>query len=123
MLAVTIDVQNKASKNSQIPHLEEVLSASVIKHFELAYETGWKFLKEYLQHIHGIEALSPKSAFRGAFSAGILPEKLYQELNQLADARNTTTHIYDQILAREIAQDIIKHQKSLEQLLQLCKIN
>ena len=29
----------------------DLLSAGVIQHFELAYETPWKFLKQYLDDI------------------------------------------------------------------------
>ncbi len=34
------------------PIMQDLVNAGVIKHFELAYETAWKFLKEYLTYTY-----------------------------------------------------------------------
>ena len=64
------------------PVMQNLITAGVIKHFELTYETAWKFLKEYLANVYNCEALSPKQVFRECekykiFSTIILLSKLY----------------------------------------------
>jgi hypothetical protein len=39
----------------------------------------------------------------------VLSEYITNELIMLADARNTTTHIYDQVLAQEVCDSIVSH--------------
>ena len=41
------------------------------------------------------------------------------ELITLADARNTTTHIYDQILAQEVCNAIVKHYHIFGKILEI----
>ena len=101
------------------PIMQNLITAGVIKHFELTYETAWKFLKEYLAKIYNCEALSPKQVFRECEKYKIFSTIIINELITLADARNTTTHIYNQILAQEVCDSIIKHYQVLGQILQL----
>ncbi len=37
--------------------------AGTVQHFEMAYETCWKFLKIYLEIKYDVEENSPKSVF------------------------------------------------------------
>jgi nucleotidyltransferase substrate binding protein (TIGR01987 family) len=101
------------------PVMQDLITAGVIKHFELAYETAWKFLKEYLANVHNCEALSPKQVFRECEKYQIFPTIIINELITLADARNTTTHIYNQILAQEVCDSIVKHYQVLGQILKI----
>ena len=97
------------------------MSSGIIQHFEVVYETAWKLLKQYLQDIHGIEAASPKAVFRACFSAGIFSEMITNEFIKLSDDRNTTSHIYDQQLARAITQDILKHYEAFGRILDIVR--
>ena len=99
--------------------MENLITAGVIKHFELTYETAWKFLKEYLAHVYNCEALSPKQIFRECEKYKVFSTITVNELITLADARNTTTHIYNQILAQEVCNSITKHYHVLGELLKL----
>jgi|SRR5581483_3726686 len=49
---------------AQNPIAQDLFTAGVIKHFELAYETAWKFLKQYLLETYEIDITSPKQVFR-----------------------------------------------------------
>jgi len=91
--------------------------AGVIKHFELVYETAWKFLKEYLRIIHGVDVGSPKGVFRACRVAKVLPDNLVGELLVLADIRNATAHIYDRILAHDVFESVEQHKGTFEQVL------
>jgi nucleotidyltransferase substrate binding protein (TIGR01987 family) len=101
---------------------EDLFTAGVIKHFELAYETGWKFLKEYLREKHNHEALSPKAIFRACQDYRVFPEIMVNDLITLADVRNNTTHIYNQILAQEVCNEIEKHYEVFGKILEMIKI-
>lgn len=101
---------------------ESLFTAGVIKHFELAYETGWKFLKEYLKEKHNHEYLSPKAIFRACQDYRVFPEIMVNDLITLADARNNTTHIYNQILAQEVCDEIEKHYEVFGKILEMIKI-
>lgn len=105
----------RESKSNEINYqdMDDALSAAVIQHFEITYETVWKLLKQYLADIHDIEMNSPKMVFRACHTYGILPETITNELITLADARNTSTHIYNQVLAKEVRNSIVRHHQVL----------
>lgn len=91
------------------PIADDLFKAGVIKHFELAYETAWKFLKQYFAEVYHQDFSSPKSVFRACETYRLVPQYIVNELITLADARNTTTHIYDQVLAQEVCDSIVRH--------------
>ena len=122
-LSRSLETQEKYKKLAEEDNnLFQMHSAGVIQHFEMAYETCWKFLKEYLQQTKEIDLASPKAIFRTCYSQGILSLKITEELSQLSDARNKTTHIYNQILAKEVSSDILKHQQVFAEILDLLKL-
>lgn len=93
--------------------------ASVIKNFELTYETCWKFLRHYLFEKEGVEANSPRMVFRACSEREILPKELAEELVVLIDARNETVHTYDQEVAERVIADILKHSQVFARVLEL----
>jgi len=98
--------------------LDDLISAGVIQHFEIAYETAWKFLKQYIYDIYNVEVTSPKTTFRACLTHNLLPAETVDELSELADARNMTTHMYDQVLAQEVCNAVIKHYQALGKILE-----
>ena len=86
--------------------IRENLVASIIKHFEMCYEASWKFLKYYVEY-HFEEVLnSPNQVFRQCFVSGLLDEQTVEGLLRINEARNTTTHTYDEEKAQEICMRI-----------------
>jgi nucleotidyltransferase substrate binding protein (TIGR01987 family) len=119
-LGNVIELQEQLEISAALnPVMQNLITAGVIKHFELTYETAWKFLKEYLAKTYNCEALSPKQVFRECEKYQIFSTIMVNELITLADARNTTTHIYNQILAQEVCDAIVKHYQVLGQILEL----
>lgn len=87
-------------------NIRKHLVASTIKHFEMCYEASWKFLKYYLEiHFNEI-ANSPKQVFRQCFIFGLLDEQTVEELLDIIEIRNTTTHTYDEEKVQEICKRI-----------------
>lgn len=86
--------------------IKKSLIASYIKHFELCYETAWKFLQAYLAEKHMIKIDSPKKIFRECFALGIIDEDTTKNLLDMSEARNATVHDYDEETARETCKRI-----------------
>jgi len=123
-LGKVIDLQEQLQLNAvSDPIMQDLINAGVIKHFELAYETAWKFLKEYLAYTYNCEATSPKLIFRECEKYRVFPQGIVNELITLADARNNTTHIYNQILAQEVCNSISKHYQVFGQILKMITID
>jgi nucleotidyltransferase substrate binding protein (TIGR01987 family) len=107
-----IEMQKKLNNIAlENPVADDLFRSGVIKHFELAYETAWKFLKQYIADVYHQDLVSPKAVFRACEQYQIFPQQIVNELITLADARNTTTHIYDQVLAREVCNSIVAHHR------------
>lgn len=77
----------------------EFIRDSVIQRFEFCWELAWKVLKLKLLE-EGIEALTPREAFREALAVGILHDG--NAWSQAQRMRNLTSHTYDETLAEEV---------------------
>lgn len=80
----------------------EIYHDSMIKRFELTYETFWKYLKVYLSIKHGIDVAAPKDVFRTCLRLNITNSEETNKLLEMVDSRNLTTHLYDQEMAHEV---------------------
>lgn len=78
---------------------------SEIKRFEFCADMIWKYLKLILDTQHGITALSPKSVYRASATAGIISEQESETLFKILEARNTTSHTYQE----KFAEERVKH--------------
>lgn len=77
----------------------------VIQRFEFTFELAWKSLKEYLID-QGVSAelQFPKRVLREAYAAGIINQEA--PWLDMLQARNTTSHVYDDKTAAAIAAQI-----------------
>lgn len=107
----------KGSKLAQaVARLEEALGDyqtypldsirdGVIQRFEFCTELAWKTTREYLIDQGFSEGInSPKSVMRKAYSSGLLREE--QTWIDLLDARNLTSHLYDENTAQKVFAQI-----------------
>lgn len=76
----------------------------VIQRFEFCTELAWKTLREYLLDQGYSEVNSPKSVMKQAYADGLLNEE--QAWIDLLNARNLTSHIYDEATANSVFQKI-----------------
>ncbi len=84
---------------------DDVMRDGVIQRFEFTFELAWKALKEYMQEQGSTSELQfPKQILREAYAARLIDDESVW-LSMLAD-RNTTSHLYDERLAADIAQRI-----------------
>lgn len=90
---------------------------ALIQRFEFTFELAWKTAAEVLRD-HGIvlELISPKTVLQAAYSVGYLDDE--EIWLRILEARNIMSHVYDEEIAIEIADDICKHYaKAIAELL------
>lgn len=85
-------------------HLYEM---ATIQAFEFSIELGWKLLKDYLKFQGVKEAMLPRDVIRQAFQAQLVTNG--QAWIDMLEARNKTSHTYDDaqaaVIVRRIRQD------------------
>ena len=96
--------------------MRQSLVASNVKHFEMCYESAWKFLQLYLEQKYNQQLNSPKKIFRECFALGIIDSDTTQELLNISEARNATVHDYDEETAQETSKRISSYYLILETL-------
>ncbi len=72
---------------------------SAIQRFEFTFELAWKATAAAAR-TQGVEARSPREAFKRAFSLGWIGDE--DVWLRMLDARNRTTHTYNEAVADEI---------------------
>lgn len=82
-------------------HLYEM---ATIQAFEFTIELGWKLLKDYLK-FQGIQEVTlPRDVVRQAFQAQLITDG--QTWIEMLEARNKTSHTYDDAQAAKIVQQV-----------------
>lgn len=86
---------------------QEAVMESTIQRFETCFDMLWKTLKRYLTEELGIADLpnSPKPLFRTAHENTIFREPL-EDWFRYSDARNNTSHDYDEEKARDCLEAV-----------------
>ncbi len=81
----------------------QLMQAGVIQNFEFTYELCWKFIKRWLENNLGsayVDGVSRKELFRIAAENRLITDvKVWWRYHE---ARNKTSHVYDQEVAAEI---------------------
>ena len=94
-----------------------ILRDALIQRFEYSTEAFWKYLKAYLQTEHNLSANSPREVIRTGLSAKLYIEETSQELLQMLDDRNLTSHTYVEELAQSIAHRIPDYSKNMSEVM------
>ena len=94
-----------------------ILRDALIQRFEYSTEAFWKYLKAFLQSEHNLSANSPREVIRAGLSAKLYSEVISQELLQMLDDRNLTSHTYVEELAESIAHCIPNYSKNMTEVM------
>jgi len=97
--------------------LQEAWRDSVITRFQLCYELLWKYGKHYLLVYLQADVSSPKKVFQELHAKKIISREDADNLMDIVEVRNLTTHIYDEAYAEQAAQEIIEYLRFLETIL------
>ena len=100
----------------------EGIKESVIKRFEIAYDSLWKHLKTYLQNEEGLVDLpnAPNGIFRRACSSELIDQKMLDRLMNYNKIRGEAAHDYSQKKADKILSktgDFIKDAEYIYQII------
>ena len=125
--SITLDIQLKLEQTQRaLTSLEELVSKysenqsdvilrdALIQRFEYSTEAFWKYLKAYLQTEHNLSANSPREVIRTGLTVKLYSEKMSQELLQMLDDRNLTSHTYVEELAETIAGRIPAYSNNMQ---------
>ena len=94
-----------------------ILRDALIQRFEYSTEAFWKYLKAFLQSEHNLSANSPREVIRTGLTAKLYIEETSQELLQMLDDRNLTSHTYVEELAESIAHRIPDYSKNMSEVM------
>lgn len=75
---------------------------AAIQRFEFSFELFWKTLKILLLEVGGVQINGPKQVLKEAYAMGWINEE--KKWLDLLDARNLTSHIYNEQKANDIYQ-------------------
>lgn len=79
----------------------------LIQRFEFTVELAWKSLKEYLEDQGAILGIaSPRGVLKEAYAAGVITDA--DTWNRIIEARNITSHVYDEKTAQTVADQIAR---------------
>jgi nucleotidyltransferase substrate binding protein (TIGR01987 family) len=93
--------------------------AGMIQFFEMAFELGWKLLKDY-EEAEGFVIKSPRDAIKQAFQSEFISQG--HDWIDALDDRNLTTHTYNEATAVAVENKIHgKYFPCLQQLYELFK--
>ncbi|MES2768877.1 MAG: HI0074 family nucleotidyltransferase substrate-binding subunit [Bdellovibrionota bacterium] len=104
------------------PPIEERDYAGIIQSFEFVYELTWQTLKILLES-NGIKSPFPRITFEEAFKRDLIEGNEVWKL--IMDARNKTSHTYDQKLAVSLCKEITENyitifEKTIEKVKSQC---
>jgi nucleotidyltransferase substrate binding protein (TIGR01987 family) len=84
--------------------LTETARSGTIQNFEVAYEQSWKLLKRWMEHYLGVqdgEVTQRRQLFRLAGKHGLIDD--VEQWWGFHEARNKTSHVYNEQVARDVA--------------------
>lgn len=87
----------------KIKNPSKVERAGLIQTFEFTFELSWNVLKDYLA-LKGIIVRFPRETIKEAFQTGLIKDG--HIWIKMLDARNETSHAYDEKVAEEITAAI-----------------
>ena len=78
----------------------ESVQAGLIQHFEFSYELSWKFMERFFVREGLSTKMTRKALFREALKFQLILD--FDEWVKYNDARNRTSHTYDEVTAEEV---------------------
>ena len=85
--------------------LNEFEEDSVIKRFEFTYEMAWKLMMSYEKSNGVLQLMGSKDVVRNAISMSLIENG--EAWMDMSDARNRTSHLYDEGMAKDVIDAIV----------------
>ena len=111
--------QDKKVLSQLSMELQDAVKAGVIQNFEFTYELSWKFMKRWLEKNYGstyVDGITRRELFRLAVETQLIDN--VDEWMLYHQARNQTSHTYDEAVAEEVYKNSLDFLAVAQQLLQ-----
>ena len=90
--------------------LRRAFRDSLIQRFEFSTDLFWKYIKSYLEVSLKLQPLNgPKPVIKSACKANLITEEDTQNILEMIDCRNLTSHIYREEIADQVCLKISKY--------------
>ena len=124
-LAKSIDALKRSIKTANRldtfdSDLQEAVRAGVIQNFEIAYEQSWKMMKRWLEKNVGatyVDGVTRRELFRFAAENRLITD--VGRWMEYHDARNQTSHTYDEETAQRVFEEATEFVHDVKQLLKI----
>jgi len=103
--AVLAETCNLTFMNSLTPVQRNAMIAGAIQNFKFTYELCWKFLKRWMENnisSESVEGITRRQLFRLAVESRLIDD--VERWMIFHRARNQTSHVYDEEVARDVYQ-------------------
>lgn len=104
--------------SGQDEFVRKMILAGAIQHFEFTYELCWKFMRRWLEINLGsayVDGVSRRELFRLAAESRLIND--VEQWMLFHQARNLTSHTYDEDIAREVYQTAVQFVEQAKGLL------
>lgn len=89
--------------NSNIPGLKDIINDGLIQRFEFTHELAWNVIKDYAAFQGNYEIRGSRDAVRYALKENLIDDENWM---RTINARNLTSHDYNEDTANQIVNDI-----------------
>lgn len=98
----------KENEESLSGNIKDGVQESVIKRFEICYDTLRKHLKKFMEEESGLPDVpsSPKQIFRMTHESGLIDQGMHERLVSYNTARVNSTHDYSMEKAEETLNEV-----------------
>lgn len=117
-------VSNTIEYNKLSDWQKETMQAGVIQHFEICYEISWKMIKYWLET--NIDPKFASSISRIEFYRRAREHSLIEDIELWMgyhNARNKTSHIYDEEIAKEVFDRACEFSQDADKLIAILEKN
>ena len=87
-------------------NMSDVVTAGMIKFFEMVYELAWNTMKDYYEEQGEINIQGSKDAIRLAYDRGLITEG--EKWFDMVKSRRLSVHTYNAAIADEIAEEMVR---------------
>lgn len=122
--AITVFRELETRGQSFNPHVDYVdeyrtYRDSIIQRFEYTIDLFWKYLRTYLETAQvPLTLKTPSEIIRSSFASGVISEDEARQVLEMLKSRNTTSHVYVEEVAEQLAHIIPGCYALLEKIIQ-----
>ena len=114
LLTQLANADKRLQEALETPLSETLALDGTIQRFEFTFELAWKTLKTFLED-QGLICRSPKACLKEAFKMGWIDDE--ESWISLLQARNMTSHVYNEEMAVEIYEVIKNNHAHIQTLI------